>query len=238
MKLKAKLLSFLSPVYYLKRDLTAATRNQISIQVSNNEYWLDLGCGLKPYEAEFKKAQYIGIDLQHEGEISEFKKPDLFYDGIKIPFMDQTFHGVLCTEVLEHVPKPQELLEEINRVLVPGGKLIISVPFIYREHEEPYDFTRFTKFGLENILIANGFSVKDTKIINTDFELIAMLISGLIATNIGSRNRLFFYATSPIIFTILQSGRLLNKLIPIKTQIYACALTVGIKMNLKEKEAI
>jgi SAM-dependent methyltransferase len=231
MKIKTKFLALTSPVYYLQRDLDQLTCHEIAKHESNNSYWLDLGCGLKPYESEFKKSKYIGIDVEHSGRNSGLKKPDLFFNGVNIPFEDKTFNGVLCTQVLEHVKDPNSLMKEIHRVLIPEGKIIVSVPFIYREHEEPYDYFRFSKFGLENLLTLNGFSVKNIKTINTNFELIAMLSSSFISSNIGSKNKLFFYLSSSLIFMLLNCARLLNNLIPYKAQIYSCVIAVGAKSD-------
>lgn len=70
------------------------------------------------------------------------------------PVADTSYDTVLCSEVLEHLADPAAALREINRVLKPGGKLILSVPFLGRLHEEPHDYYRFTKHGLICLLSA------------------------------------------------------------------------------------
>ena len=99
---------------------------------------LDFGCGSKPYESLFKNANsYIGIDLEASGHSHQDSKVDVFYDGKTIPFPDEHFDAVVCFEVLEHVFNIKEIIQELNRVLKPNGKLLISVPFAWDEHEVP-----------------------------------------------------------------------------------------------------
>ena len=61
--------------------------------------------------------------------------------------------------MLEHLPEPLRVIEELGRVLKPGGTLWLSAPLFYAEHEKPYDFFRYTQFGLRRLLEAAGFEV-------------------------------------------------------------------------------
>src|SRR3546814_8619033 len=76
--------------------------------------------------------------------ISAEKRPDVAADGALLPFPDQSFEAVICSEVLEHVPDPRLVLDEIARVLKPGGCLLLTVPFLFRIHADPHDFGRYT----------------------------------------------------------------------------------------------
>jgi len=109
---------------------------------------LDLGCAKKPFEPLY--ARYtdssVGIDVpttQHEDT-----RIDVMANGMALPFDREAFDIVLCTEVMEHVPEPQKMLREIRRVLRPGGMAIMTTPFMVPEHEQPWDFYRYTRFGL------------------------------------------------------------------------------------------
>ena len=62
-------------------------------------------------------------------------------------------------DVLEHVVRPFELIAEISRVLRPGGKLIVGVPFFYWLHEQPYDFFPYTEFALAYMCESNALHV-------------------------------------------------------------------------------
>jgi SAM-dependent methyltransferase len=78
-----------------------------------------------------------------------------------LPFRSNTFDTVLCTSVLEHVDNAEYAIAEISRVLKPGGRLLITVPFFYPEHEAPYDFWRLTHHGLRSVLQRHGLVVDD-----------------------------------------------------------------------------
>lgn len=121
---------------------------------------LDFGCGSKPYKHLFTNAtEYTGVDYQIEGRTENLDKIDFFYDGKTIPFEDNSFDGVLCTEVLEHVFNIDELLTEFNRVLKPDGKALITTPFMWEEHEMPYDFARYTTPALLHLYKKHGFTI-------------------------------------------------------------------------------
>jgi len=121
---------------------------------------LDFGCGSKPYEKLFINSnEYIGVDYKIEGRTENIDKIDYFYDGKKIPFENNTFDGILCTEVLEHVFNIDEVLEELNRVLKPNGKALITTPFMWEEHEMPYDFARYTTPALKHLYNKHGFVI-------------------------------------------------------------------------------
>lgn len=104
---------------------------------------LDVGCGSKPYEPWIPRAtRYVGIDVQRGPRVDAVIEP-----GQPWPVKDQEFDVVLCTQVLEHVPNGDLLLAEVARVLKPGGTAIVTVPFIYGEHDRPHDYWRFSIEG-------------------------------------------------------------------------------------------
>lgn len=125
---------------------------------------LDVGCGDKPYLALFAPhvEEHLGVDYEETFKDSAYakaSKADFIYSGDRLPFGDGEFDTVLCTQVLEHTPKPWVLFAEMSRVLKPGGTLVITVPFSYRVHSEPFDFYRFTRYALQSLSEANGLSV-------------------------------------------------------------------------------
>ncbi len=121
---------------------------------------LDFGCGTKPYQKVFCNVDsYIGVDYKIEGREESQKMVDVFYDGKNIPFKEAEFDSLLSTEVLEHVFNIEELLKEFNRVLKIDGTAIITTPFMWEEHEMPYDFARYTTPALEYLYRKNGFEV-------------------------------------------------------------------------------
>jgi SAM-dependent methyltransferase len=121
---------------------------------------LDFGCGSKPYAHLFAQADsYTGIDMQISGHDHSLSKVDVFFDGKNIPFPDQHFDGVVTFETLEHVFDIDYVLCEFHRVLKQDGQLLITIPFAWPEHEQPYDFGRYTSFGMSAILREHGFEV-------------------------------------------------------------------------------
>lgn len=113
---------------------------------------LDVGCGEMPYKEYIlensKVSTYHGIDLP-SNTIRDTKVSDFTWDGITLPFPNETYETILCTEVLEHCFEPDILLKEVYRVLKPGGNAYFTSPFVYPIHEAPYDSQRFTPFGLD-----------------------------------------------------------------------------------------
>jgi 2-polyprenyl-3-methyl-5-hydroxy-6-metoxy-1,4-benzoquinol methylase len=119
---------------------------------------LDYGCGGKPYEALF--GAHIALYTAADVATASGTHLDLLIEpGQALPVADETFDTVLSTQTLEHVPEPAFYLSEASRVLKPGGRLILTAPMLWRHHESPYDFMRFTKYGIENLLGQAGFHV-------------------------------------------------------------------------------
>jgi SAM-dependent methyltransferase len=130
---------------------------------------LDFGCGSKPYEKLFKNSNnYVGVEVSGN---KENLKSDIYYDGITLPFADNTFDSILCTEVFEHVEQLDDVIIELYRVLKPGGRMIVTTPFMCIEHEMPYDFRRFTFNGLINLMKKNNFKILKSKKLLNNFHV-------------------------------------------------------------------
>jgi ubiquinone/menaquinone biosynthesis C-methylase UbiE len=137
---------------------------------------MDFGCGTKPYKPLFTGVtEYVGVDFQGEGHSHDNEQIDVFYDGKTLPFPDASFDCVLATEVFEHIFNLEEVLREIHRVLKPGGRMIVTTPFAFQEHEMPNDFARYSSIGLQSLLERNGFTVlsleKTSNFVESVFQL-------------------------------------------------------------------
>lgn len=121
---------------------------------------LDSGCGSMPYKelilSNKEVTEYIGLDIASALNYEEVKA-DFLWDGIQMPFENDSFEVVFSTEVLEHVPNPELYLTEVKRVLKPGGMFFFTVPFLMSLHEVPNDYYRYTPFALEMIFKKVGF---------------------------------------------------------------------------------
>lgn len=126
---------------------------------------LDVGCGIMPYRELMLSAptaisRYIGLDIENPNYSA---KPDLKWDGTRIPLDEGTVDCALCTEVLEHCPNPTVVLTEIRRVLRPGGLLFFTVPFVWPLHDLPNDFFRYTPVALKALITESGFADVEVK---------------------------------------------------------------------------
>ncbi|HVF70735.1 MAG TPA: class I SAM-dependent methyltransferase [Chthoniobacterales bacterium] len=123
---------------------------------------LDIGCGKMPYRSFILEnsgvTTYSGLDLEGALVYEEGFRPDVTWDGRRMPLDDASFDCALATEVFEHTPDIALLLAEIRRVLKPGGLLCFTTPFLWPYHEAPHDSQRWTSFGLERVLAAAGFT--------------------------------------------------------------------------------
>ena len=140
---------------------------------------LDVGCGQKPYQALFPCDQYVGLELDStENRVN--KQADYFYDGKVFPFEDASFDAIICNQVLEHVFEPSLFLREISRCLRPGGKLLLSVPFVWDEHEKPQDFARYTSFGLKYLLASFDLEIVEAQKTLGNIQVIFQLLEAYI----------------------------------------------------------
>lgn len=164
---------FVNPFYHARLGLRKAM-SRFSSKLKGR--LLDVGCGSKPYQELFAVDDYIGLDIDSEASRNR-KIADYFYDGKTFPFNEDEYDSVLCNQVLEHIFNPDEFLSEIKRVLKPGGRLLLTVPFVWDEHEQPHDYARYSSFGLKALLDKNGFNVIGYKKIGADASIIFQLIN-------------------------------------------------------------
>lgn len=183
---------FFNPFYFARKGLY----DNIRIFGKNiNGKALDVGCGSKPYQSLFNADSYIGLDYDKDGSNNN-PDADYFYDSTTFPFENETYDSCICSEVLEHVFNPNEFLSEINRVLKPGGILLLTVPFVWDEHEQPFDYGRYSSFGICSVLKENRFEVIEIKKTCNDISLIFQLINCFIY-------KLLFLKSRKVIFNII-----------------------------------
>ncbi len=141
----------LSPFFLARRAITRALAESASLVQGTV---LDVGCGHKPYAHLFRWTRYVGIDMP--SNMAKSRVIDVYASGLALPFARESFDTVVCSEVLEHVPDPASLLREVQRVLRPGGHLLLTTPQTWGLHEEPHDYFRYTAYGLDVLARAAG----------------------------------------------------------------------------------
>jgi SAM-dependent methyltransferase len=165
-----------NPFYFSRKGLVehlTALAPQITGKV------LDVGCGSKPYMMLYHAQEYVGLELDTPVN-REVKSADYYYDGIHFPFSHGTFDSVVSNQVFEHVPNPDQFLDEISRVLVDKGLVLMTVPFVWDEHEQPNDYSRYSSYGIQAILKRHGFEVLELRKSVDDIRIIFQLLNAYI----------------------------------------------------------
>jgi SAM-dependent methyltransferase len=166
---------------------------------------LDIGCGSKPYCQLFSPGvkEYVGLDFKKTAG-DRISHADVIGSALDLPFANNSFDTVLSTEVLEHIPLPGKMLKEIYRVLRPGGYIILTAPLFWPIHEKPFDYFRYTPYGLRYLLEESGL-----KIIKLDktmglFSTVGQLFSYGMYTEFGARQRFAVKAAILLLCFVIQ----------------------------------
>jgi SAM-dependent methyltransferase len=117
---------------------------------------LDAGAGEAAYKHHFAKQRYCGLDLGVGDAAWNYSSLDVVGDLAMLPFRDATFDACLNVVTLEHVPEPARVVTELARALAPGGRLLLIAPHEWEEHQQPHDYYRYTRYGLEYLLRQAG----------------------------------------------------------------------------------
>lgn len=152
---------------YFTKDLRWGTGHQTDLvfdflckaaEAARGGVVLDAGSGYQRYKPFFHESFYVAQDHPVAGvQNKKILEYDILCDVRVIPLQDNCVDVVLSTSSLEHMEFPDEFFHEAFRVLKPSGHLFIHVPFIYGEHEVPYDFQRPTRYGLDRWYRSHGF---------------------------------------------------------------------------------
>lgn len=164
---------FVNPFFIARKNLLKAVKSYGQMIQGKT---LDIGCGTKPYEIFFNSSEYIGLEIETQTNLQQ-KNADYYYDGKTFPFENSSFDSAVCNQVLEHVFTPNEFIKEINRILKIDGTLLLTVPFVWDEHEQPFDYARYSSFGLTYLLSENGFEIIEIKKLTPNAEIFFQLIN-------------------------------------------------------------
>jgi SAM-dependent methyltransferase len=141
---------------------------------------LDAGAGEGQYAHWFQRQRYLGIDLGIGDAAWNYSGIDVVGDLSAQPFCSGAFEAAIHIVTLEHVPEPAKVIKEIGRVLSPGGALLLVAPHEWEEHQQPHDYFRYTRYGLEYLLQKGGFSEISIVPVGGYFRLLARrLLNGM-----------------------------------------------------------
>ncbi|MEK9131677.1 MAG: class I SAM-dependent methyltransferase [Patescibacteria group bacterium] len=149
------------------------TRNRLElflVKYRSVDKILDVGSGGSSYHRFFPNRITVDIDPG--------RKPSIVADVHDLPFADNEFSIVLCTEVLEHTKDPRLAVGEMMRVLKKGGILILTTRFVYPLHDTPHDYWRFTKYGLQELF--KQWTILEIQSETQSFSALAVLIQRLV----------------------------------------------------------
>jgi SAM-dependent methyltransferase len=136
---------------------------------------LDAGAGQAPYRELFGHCQYVTSDWSRSAHPIA-RSSDIVAPLDSLPIADDSFDAVVSTQVLEHVRSPGAVLRELHRVLVPGGRLWLTAPFVGELHEEPYDFYRYTEHGLRQLVETASFAEVRVQPLSGYFTALAQML--------------------------------------------------------------
>jgi SAM-dependent methyltransferase len=132
---------------------------------------LDVGAGTAPYRELFSHCSYRTSEW--EGSyFDEGLASDVIGPADDLPLADGSLDAVVLTEVLEHVGDPGAVLTEMARLLAPGGRLIMTTPFVWPLHMQPHDYFRYTPGGLRTLLEPRGFRAIEVRPLGGYFTML------------------------------------------------------------------
>lgn len=221
-------LSLLTNPYFLARRALFKSLKGLNLPKFDNV--LDVGCGTKPYEQLIKSNTYTGIEFDSDYSRKN-SKADIFYDGKNFPVGSEKYDLVISNQVLEHVFEPEVFIKEIKRVLQKNGTLILTVPFVWEEHEKPFDYGRYTSFGLKHLFEKNGFKVLESKKLCTGFMATTQIFTSQIFKSFPARENLKIrlMLTFIFIFPIHLLSLMLEKMLPTNHDLYLDNFLVATK---------
>ena len=219
---------FINPFYVVRKRLLQSIRK---MSPKMHGKFIDFGCGAMPYKQVFKVNEFRGLDIKKSGhDVNEMHNDVIFYDGGEIPLESSSIDSVFASEVFEHIFELESTLGEINRILKPGGKLLITVPFIWEEHEVPYDFARYSSYGLSYILEKNQFQVEESVKIGSSIETCFQVFTAFIYSKFPKNKLLKLPLTVIIISPINMLVLLLDLIVPKSDKLYLNNLILAHKI--------
>jgi SAM-dependent methyltransferase len=149
---------------------------------------IDLGCGSAPLYGAYAPISACQHFLDVEDRLGHFRLHYRASLNEPLSCIRQQYDSAILSDVLEHLADPMTALSSIHSLLNKGGVLLMTVPFLYGIHEAPYDYRRFTKYGLNFELERAGFTQIDIHEIGGLASVISTLSAKLLASCFGENS--------------------------------------------------
>lgn len=189
---------FLAVVRYHAYRVRVFVKKMASDCDAHNKIVLDVGAQDLPYKKFFKKARYYSQDIVQNSSGTVDYVCDINKGMAEI--RDGSFDYILCTQVLEHVSNPHTAFAEFNRVLKRGGRVYLTTHLCFEEHMIPYDYFRFTRYGLRYLGDSSGFKLVHIAPHGGVFHLIALIFDTLPVKLFIERESCLYYLYFSLFF--------------------------------------
>ena len=144
----------INPLEFGIQEFVASSAREISAPA----IVLDAGAGEVRFAGYFREAHYLAVDLAIGDPEWDYSRIDVRANLQALPFRADSVDAVLNIQVLEHVRDPAVVVQEFYRILKPGGRLLLTAPQGWHEHQKPHDYYRFTQYSLTELFRTAGFN--------------------------------------------------------------------------------
>lgn len=167
-------------LYVLGPTFIGLSAKKFIEKFSKNGIILNLGSGPR-----ILSSRVINLD------ICKYAGVKIRADILHLPVSDNSVESIICDTVIEHVPETRQIIDEIHRVLMPGGATYFTFPLMYPFHASPNDFYRWTKPGLLKLL--ENFEMAESGVRSGIFSALATILCYLFATLFSFGSRKFYW---------------------------------------------
>jgi SAM-dependent methyltransferase len=184
---------------------------------------LDVGSGRSPYREalEANSDRLVSVDIEDRSG-----RLDLIADIQNMPELaGESFDSVVCTQVLEHVPKPWLAMTELARVLKPGGHAVLSVPHLSAVHEAPTDYFRYTRYGVESLCTDAGLEVEESAATGGWVAFVAHGLSAAFMSAVATLPGLFFLSWALNFAFLIRVAGIVDRLVGF-SGLYPCDIVI------------
>jgi SAM-dependent methyltransferase len=218
--------SILRGDFFVLRHLNTFLERVLRLHVRAGVAVIDIGCGEQPLRrvVENLGGNYTGVDIDQNlsGTV------DVIADIGCVPLPDDSFDVVLCTEVLEHIPNTSAAFVELRRLCRPGGAIILTTPFMYPLHEEPYDFIRLTPYMIHRCAADSGLEIAELTTAGDELQVAATVWCNLWSRREAGRSKLRsawnLLMRLPFNLLVLGLSPLLHRMLPRKYFLTTCCI--------------